>query len=422
MKAHIRVLFGKNLNYAASKTSTTANTALNPADLRDGAIGFYAIDPTDNKFKLITDGTVTSCVADTVVRGAASTFVIAQGRSNNKPPLISQELKADFTTTYKSAAYEAAVKQISVVGYNGDATSGLNLPTLVGERNQGQITTETPVKETGDNQPGIKETFETTVGSAATAYTVLVGILNNHNFRNETEGAFGNETMTVVKRILHNGTGSEIANTATVAAVNGETSLTTSAAHGIGVGDWVSLGGDLYQAVTGTTGTTLVLDRPYNGATATIANAAAFDLGASVPTKLGIELESRNPRQVFYISSDGILQDATLKVTTDAVFGTGTPDQVKEHWLANVAMLGSHDRRTSYMPIAEYEGDPTVNYDIYQLKVEKYPQGTQGDIFNVRSGVDVYFPTGSGIGAKTEFEDIGGTLITGSDGLGGLDA
>src|SRR5688500_2319814 len=58
---HNRKVFPfKDLNYGASKTSTTQNTALNPADLRDGAVGIYGIHEGAgvnlNKLALITDG------------------------------------------------------------------------------------------------------------------------------------------------------------------------------------------------------------------------------------------------------------------------------------------------------------------------------------------------------------------------------
>lgn len=62
-------------------------------------------------------------------------------------------------------------------------------------------------------------------------------------------------------------------NSATLDAVNNATSMTTSANHGVSVGEWVEISGVWYRAVTGTTGTTLVIERNYTGITETVANA-----------------------------------------------------------------------------------------------------------------------------------------------------
>ncbi len=55
-----KVFVLKDVNYGASKASSTVATALNPADLADGAVGIYGIQligsTNVNKLVLITDG------------------------------------------------------------------------------------------------------------------------------------------------------------------------------------------------------------------------------------------------------------------------------------------------------------------------------------------------------------------------------
>lgn len=82
--------------------------------------------------------------------------------------------------------------------------------------------------------------------------------------------------------------GTPFTNSCTVSAVNGATSLTTSAAHGVSVGDRVrvAIGAHFYVAQSGTTGTTLVLDRAYEGPTATVPNNETVDLGTTGKTYL----------------------------------------------------------------------------------------------------------------------------------------
>ncbi|NJL80268.1 MAG: hypothetical protein HC917_18185 [Richelia sp. SM2_1_7] len=124
------------------------------------------------------------------------------------------------------------------------------------------------------------------------------------------------------------GAGTAIANSATIAAVKGATSLTTSAAHGVGVSDYIRLDGSLYQAVTGTTGTTLVLDRPYEGATATIANASALDLGATAPTNFGISITTENFGEVFAVATSGVLENASHNLITRYGLGNGSGAEI----------------------------------------------------------------------------------------------
>lgn len=70
-------------------------------------------------------------------------------------------------------------------------------------------------------------------------------------------------------------------NSATLSAVNGASSMSTSAGHGITVNQWVRIKGWWYRAVTGTTGSTLVIEDTYLGVTETVPNAQLFKAAAT---------------------------------------------------------------------------------------------------------------------------------------------
>ena len=75
--------------------------------------------------------------------------------------------------------------------------------------------------------------------------------------------------------------GSAFSGSATVAAVNGSTNLATSVPHGCVATNWIRLRKVVYQCKTGTTGSTLVLDRAYEGITETIPNNQTKNFGAA---------------------------------------------------------------------------------------------------------------------------------------------
>ena len=72
-----KILVFKDVNYGASKTSATKNTALTPDQLADGALGIYGIDPTlsAGQLSLIVDGsTVANNIAVASYKGGKLYF------------------------------------------------------------------------------------------------------------------------------------------------------------------------------------------------------------------------------------------------------------------------------------------------------------------------------------------------------------
>lgn len=230
---------------------------------------------------------------------------------------------ADVTVTKR--AYVAPVKQLSII----------SIPTTV---SIGDLFAITIVDNSRLDQPYTKYSFETDASTSAAAdgeialVYDLVAQINNAD--SPQYHAWGTNLYRAIPSVSDSG--SAIAASATVAAVKGATTLTTSAGHGLTAGDYISLGGDVYKTVTGTTGTTLVLDRAYTGETATIANAAALDLGAAPSGNWILGIEAVYTGEAFTIARKEELENET--VTTDGtvdkltavryVLGSGVADEV----------------------------------------------------------------------------------------------
>lgn len=410
MAQHRKVLIAKAVNYGSSKTSTTVNTALNPADLADGAIGVYGIHTTGatnlNKLVLITDGGSEAAGKVPAASFAGTEVVIALGTSTGA--ILSNPIqKTSGIHGFSGKNYVAPVKSVKAIGYHPSYTSGLlgwDVPTETTSYGFKVTNRNSPIS--GFRTPFITETYTAEVLEDATAYDALVRLVNKVNALDTTS----DRTLIDYVEISHNGTGAVFTTTATVAAVNGATSLTTSAAHGVGVGDYISLGGDLYKCITGTASTTLVLDRPYGGATATIANADTLDLGSTVPTQLGLQITDQEYEMNNSIQLLGGFETATTGTITAVTFGIGTYEYVREVEKEFRAMLGTADEIHSYIPKEPYKADSTLTYDQYSIKAKNsnLPTGGNGSVFRVELYTLLFFPVLADTAGfnQSDFEDI----------------
>ncbi len=405
----------KDVNYGASKTSSTAEVALNPADLADGALGIYGIHTAGstnlNKLVLITDGGSEAAGKVPVASFVGTEYDIHVGTANGNLLLgriataqVGQGLKE---TTAK--VYTAPVKGITAVGYNG-TTGALSMPVLVKGDEISIGVSDLNTKVAGfTNVMANQERYSATLLSTDTKYSSLVKLLNKINSIDLAQRSI------VTGRILHNATGAVFTTAATVAAVNGATTLTTSAAHGVAVGDWVSLAGDVYQAITGTTGSTLVLDRPYNGPTAIIPNASAIDLTAA-PTEVGIEIVDKNFFQNVVVTTQGVIELATITRTVLPLIGSGSFDHVRNLEKEFRSMLGTSDEITSYIPKEPFKADPAITYDMYVMRVQNPSdaRGDQGAVFRVFKYTYLFFPSTVADTAgknQSDYEDIMAVLF-----------
>lgn len=409
-----KVIVYKDVNYAASKTSSAVNTALNPADLADGAVGVYGIHEAGatnlNKLVLIADGG-----SEVAGRIAAASFVgkevvVCVGRSvgnENSQPI---NVTPSGLKSAKGAKYSAPVRGEIRVGYNGTVGSTMNYPVTITKGDDLNITViNRSYKVSGFRQPFQRVQLAIQAATdAETQLSVLTRFIAAVNAR--TDEVFIDKTLL---KLRHNGTGAVFTTSATVAGVNGATTLTTSAAHGVSAGDAISLDGDYYLTTTGTTGSTLVLTRPFQGPTGTIANANTLDITGAA-TAWGLSFVDRTDFLNLEIALSGpLVQNATKIQTTVATMGSGGANAlVVELEKDALGKKGSEDQITRYMRLDKvYSEIAGSNYDLYFLEVKNNYQagGDQGAVFDMKSYLTLGFVAGVADTtdlAQSDFEDI----------------
>ena len=408
-----KVFVLKDLLYAASKSGNTVNTALSPADLRDGAIGVYGIHRAGatnlNKHVLITDGgsevagsvPMATFVGDQICIG----FGVASGNNQLSNYIDKTTLGGNGLKAAVGKKYTAPVLGVQAIGYNGVAGSSMNLPaTIVGGEDFTIKMIDRNSVVSGFRSPYAAKTVSVAAAIGDTGYTLArkwIAALNT-----QPDGVIPVDKAKA--RILGNGTGAVFTTTATATVVNGSATVTTSAAHGVTAGDYVSLGGDIYLTIAGTTGSTIVLDRPYQGASATIANANTLDITGAATT-FGIELTDDQVGRNLDLSASGLLANATQRIVTSALLGNGTQAQVAEMELEARPKKGSHDQINRYMDLDPIRA--SGNYDLYILTIQNanHPTGQQGSVFKVINYLTLAFVENvadTATFAQSDFEDI----------------
>lgn len=414
---HRVVLVLKAVNYGASKGSATQNTAPNPADLADGAIGIFGIHTVAgvnlNRLVLITDGG-----SETLGFIAAASFVgkdvfIAQGNAGRQPTRTNPiDLKTGLVQPVQAGKYVAPVRGVIVFGYNGTVGTSMNLSATINRGDDFTISLfNRNYAVAGFREPGQKILFSATINQGDSTYTILKNVVAKINLRTDTI-----LTDKLKIRIRHNGTGAVFTNTATVAGVNGATTLTTSAAHGLTAGDLLSLEGDLYVSQVGTTGSTIVLDRPYQGSTHTIASVDTLDITVA-PTAWGIEFTDDQDGRNIEGAISGIGQTATILRSTFPSPGNGSYQQVLDLEKEALPKKGSGDFTDATLPHEVYKVVAGTTYDMYFLKVHnaQHPNGDQGSVFRVDNFITLAFVAATADTTnfnQSDFEDAMTSLFT----------
>jgi hypothetical protein len=400
----------KDVNYGASKASATQNTAANPADLADGSVGIYAIHRAGStnlmQLVLVTDGGSETAGFVPVASLVADEFQIAMGTPNGNimsNPIANKQGLHDLL----GSKYTAPVKGVSVIGYTA-AGGLLNFPATIVKGNLLSVQAINRRNDTTANRlPYATERYSVELATADTAYASLVKLVKRMTAMDPLQ----ERTIVDVPIIVSNASGSAFAASATVAVVNGGTTFTTSAAHTVTVGQWVSLAGDLYQAITGTTGSTLVIDRPYTGATGTIANANTINTAStSVPTQLGLQFTDTNFYSNVTITTQGVLENATITKTVLPIQGTGTYDHVLREEKEYRSMLGTSDEINAYIPKEPFKAVAGTTYDFYNIGARNpnFTKGDQGSVFKVQDFTLLFFVVAADTTnkAQSDFEDI----------------
>ena len=405
-----KVIVFEDKAYGASKLSATEHTALLALDLAVGAVGIYGIPDTSTnnkeKMSLITESgsDAAGLVPDSAFDGPGVHIAVGTALGAQ----TSGEIDIAGVVKTKAQAYDAAVAQAI------DITTVI--PATVNVRDAATLRiTDRENMDQGGAIRGDVINFSYSTNASDDEYLISAGIV--------AAGA-AHPKQWVTPEVRSTTAGSVFANTATVTAVNGAVALVTSAAHGVGVGDFVRLGTDTYLAVTGTAASLLTLDHPYRGVTETVANANTKDLSTDAGV-ISINLTSLILGRNFEVSVMEIIEDSTIVYTTPGREGHGLGSLVNLMEAEVRGYKGSTAGATdATMPFEALKALPAATYDLYTFTVKNPPQDGTGatakSAHNLYSEIVCAFPSAGSANGQSDFEKILGQLLYGAADLGDL--
>lgn len=426
-----KVLVFKNVNYGASKASATANTAFNPADLADGAVGVYGIHEAGstnlNKLVLITNGGSESAGLVPMASFVGKEVFIAQGvplTAGGSAVRMSNPISLSPISGMRKVAakvYTAPVRDTIIVGYLSTVSgSSLNLPATI---NTGDDFIVSLIDKnyiiSGQQEPGRKVLLSAQAKAGWTPYQVLSNFVAQQNARYVAAPIADNILIDITKlQIQSNASGSAFTNSATAAVTNGSTAVTTSAAHGVTTNQWITLGGDLYQAVAAS-GSSITLDRPYQGVTnAALANNQTVNTASTtVPTQLALQFVGNADFLDLSAAVQGIAINSTITHTVFNSPGSGSNAEVVNLEKEALGKKGTEDQIIRYQPLdIVYSQVAGSTYDLYFFETRQATQarGEQGSVFGILNYIICAFVSGiadTGGFNQADFENVMQTLF-----------
>lgn len=303
---------------------------------------------------------------------AGDEFQIVQMKDGflNKTPL----LKFNDITSKRLTDYVAPVRKVVAIGYNG--TSGdIGISTTTASSSNA-LTFGISVRETTPgNQPfPVQEGYATAVSSTADEYTILDTICAQLNGVLDYENTLPDRF--VKAEILSNGAVTEFAEDPVF--TNGSKVVTFAGNVTIAAGAFVQFsgaGGPVYKVATGVTaGTSITLERPYQGASGTVDVSATTDIAGvaaytSGTTALGVRLTGLSDETHFVVTGIGELATTATTVLTNWLLGSGSGASVVE--MEKQSQIFDGVGGTVNAAFKEDFGQPTAfasatsNYDLY---------------------------------------------------------
>jgi len=323
----------------------------------------------------VVDGEIGVFLDTGAVRTTALTaglkFFVAQKRGGiiNKTPIIEWDRLFRKVRT----AYTAPVNQVSSIGYIGSGTLDLSIDFTAASATN-TITLGLSARETTPgNQPfPVQEGYATVNSTTADEYTAIATIVSQLNGDYDYEKT--QPDRFVKAEIQMDGTRTATAGNATV--TNGRT-LVSVTAHALTVGTLVSLANVVYKIATVVDANNFLIDRPYQGPSATL-TAGTGTTGSSSVTyvsgtnKIGVRFTSIAVECTFKLVGIGNLYLSPVTVVTPWVLGSGSGSTVAE-WEKNDAIFFDGVGSTRNAAFAADYGQPTLyavtsqTYDLFFL-------------------------------------------------------
>lgn len=282
---------------------------------------------------------------DAAALAAADRYRIVQGKGTGKQLMISPMI-TKASATLSTSIHRIAVQQVSIVGFNG--TTG-SLPAA------NSTDYFIKIRKNDNDAANRSQPMSLFAGpiksdASATQEEVAFALVKNGQANFAKEPANGYLKFDVIS----DGTTAAIG-TATLAATNGSTALTYSAAHSLAVGDLVFIAGATYQVAAVPTTTTVTLSTPFEGTTVTAlatgttyaTNHGKLTAAANFGVRLtGVQANfDVNAMRDYYVNRFTVTfsDESTLITTTGARTGSGVWQQVAMDEYMSYGFEGQND-------------------------------------------------------------------------------
>lgn len=250
-------------------------------------------------------------------------FFIAQKRdgNTNKTPILGYD---DIYRKLRTA-YAAPVKQIQAIAdYSFLFTGASSTNTLTYSVQARDLTP--------GNQPfPVQEGYATVNSTTADEYTVLAAIVSQMNATLDYENVVPDRFV----RVEVTSSSTVVALGQTAAVTQGSTSVTAGAAVTLAAGSFVSLAGGIYKVPTAVSASTaIIIDRPYEGVTATLASGTGAGQASTLAytsgtTVLGVRATAISTDTIFKLTALGQgLESVAVTTTTAWLQGSGAGAQI----------------------------------------------------------------------------------------------
>jgi len=435
------VLVNKSTS-AASASQVLIAAPSSPAALTDGQLAIFNADTN-------------SPIAETSTPSATAVvpFYVAMGVPTGRNPRISPIIKAGAVKKIEFKSYTAPVQPVYTVGYTGSGSTNINFT-----QSSGTGTVSYGIKI--ENLITLAPPFPKAYSQYTLRYSSLSDPKNNALWVCDQLAADLNNQLSVMPSI----DGGQFANvevlsnlaattapysggTPVWAATNGSATITisggTSLLTVVAPGDWIRIGTaattgtttfPIYQVssvtAVGTTGSTLVLTRPYAGATVTsqaIANMSSTSTGPTSGTLAGLKVSVTGSyftsnayaagklNSMINIPLMDQLAGTPISLTTPMVYGSGTVSEVLKKEMQALGEMGVENRIWLPLPNDTYAasnigtggGAVGNGYSVFSIYYENSvaDKSAQGQGRVEAGALDICIVTGMNSTTVTNFEN-----------------
>lgn len=379
-----------------------------------GAITSIAGIQKGDLFLLRENGTVVATNAAAAAIPRFERVCIASGIGPGIA-ILSSPIQGNYVSKYEGQSYVAPSQLTVVIGYNGNATTGISISGDTEYRLR--VILKDSVRPNGQRMT-LWDANYISPSAGATPASAVSSIMKMFYQKDQGHNFIGDK---VVLERTSNGVFTALTNNASVIQ-NSE--VVASTAHGLSAGDAVRIGGTTYLAPTYIVASvidanTFTLDIPYKGATATILAANIGELAS--PTEWGFKLTGLEQESFIstgntsvdeyeWINFDAVFSEAssrsvesvaTTTVVTNLNPGQGFWKQVRDREEAAKGYLGDTSKRRFHDKRIESQVVVGTSYDSIVITHEDSMRGDFQDTYNAPLKTEIYIPDGSDQGLNS---------------------